>query len=87
MDIGEEVDKQVGKPVGRPKGSSIYATSDAILEELAPYIKALRGEGKHPARALVAVRMGIDPDTLRSRHRPFFTWPKLLAALEGEPSN
>ena len=59
MDIGEEVANRVG----RPKGSSKYQTPESILELVGPYIKALKGEGKHPTRALVAEGIGVDEST------------------------
>ena len=79
---GEEVRRG-----GRPKGSTMHLTRESIVEWLRPYIKSLDAEGKHPTRALVAELAGVVPETLRSRHRDFFTWVELLKASEDSPYN
>ena len=86
-DIGEEVETRSGRPVGRPKGSSMYLTSESVQAWLAPYIKALWDEGKHPTQEQVATLADVDLTTMKYHVRKFFTWVKLLETLKDSSSN
>jgi hypothetical protein len=67
---------------GRPKESDKYPTPEAVLDWLAPYVRAILEDGRYASLAAVAGEMGRHGDSIKHHYQKFFPdWASVLKKL------